>query len=54
MVVTAAGGPTGTAVVRALRARGEPVRAVLIGARLGRAPRSYADHLADLPLGRAA
>ncbi|GAA4731906.1 NmrA family NAD(P)-binding protein [Modestobacter marinus] len=29
IVVTAAGGPTGTAVVRALRARGEPVRAVV-------------------------
>ncbi len=27
--MTAAGGPTGTAVVRALRARGEPVRAVV-------------------------
>ncbi|MCZ2821292.1 NAD(P)H-binding protein [Modestobacter sp. VKM Ac-2977] len=29
IVVTAAGGPTGTAVVRALRARGESVRAVV-------------------------
>jgi uncharacterized protein YbjT (DUF2867 family) len=29
IVVTAAGGPTGTAVVRALRARGLPVRAVV-------------------------
>jgi uncharacterized protein YbjT (DUF2867 family) len=29
IVVTAAGGPTGTAVVRALRARGEQVRAVV-------------------------
>jgi uncharacterized protein YbjT (DUF2867 family) len=29
IVVTAAGGPTGTAVVRALRDRGEPVRAVV-------------------------
>ena len=33
IVVTAAGGPTGTAVVRALRERGEAVRAVVAGRR---------------------
>ncbi len=35
IVVTAAGGPTGTAVVRALRARGEQVRAVVRSPRPG-------------------
>jgi uncharacterized protein YbjT (DUF2867 family) len=33
IVVTAAGGPTGTAVIRALRERGEEVRAVVAGRR---------------------
>jgi len=53
IVVTAAGGRTGTAVVRALRARGEQVRAVVTrwGPRpeltglLDRRPRTFAEHL---------
>jgi uncharacterized protein YbjT (DUF2867 family) len=80
IVVTAAGGPTGTAVVRELRARGLPVRAVvhrrngqslvdvrdaaaaagleaLAAPRLAELigpPRSFAEHLAHLPLRDAA
>ena len=47
IVVTAAGGRTGTALVRALRERGERVRAVV--SLQGRPPRTHAEHLAGLP-----
>jgi uncharacterized protein YbjT (DUF2867 family) len=55
-VVTAAGGPTGTAAVRELRARGLRVRAEVDHRRprLGRPPRTFAEHLADVPLQDAA
>ena len=46
IVVTAAGGRTGTAVVRALRGRGEHVRAVV-----SRRPRDCTGHLAGPPSG---